>query len=72
VERRLNQSLRYFGVGTMIPSDDDSTSNAGKSSSEEDSRRLRRACYGILQIKMRADAAQWLSKNLATKWFNVP
>ena len=36
VERKLNQSLRYFGIETMIASDDDWTTDDGESSSEED------------------------------------
>lgn len=35
MEKRLNQSLRYLGVETMIPSDDDSATDDGESSSVE-------------------------------------
>jgi hypothetical protein len=71
VERKLNQSLRYFGVETMITSDDDWTSDDGESSSEEDFSPYEASPPQGPSNRDGSDTEKLFSKNAVAKWFEL-
>jgi hypothetical protein len=71
VERKLNQSLRYFGIETMIASDDDWTSDDGESSSEEDFSSYEASPPQGPSNRDESDTEKLFSKNAVAKWFEL-
>ena len=70
VERKLNQSLRYYGIETMIASDDDSTTD-GESSSEEDFLSYEASPPQEPSNRDESDTKKLFSKSAVAKWFEL-
>lgn len=74
-ERRLNQALRYFGVETMVPSDDDSNddcaSEDGESLSDEDLLTSEPSPLMDPSNQREAGTGVFFPKNAVAAWFKL-
>lgn len=72
VERRFNESLRYFGVETMIPSnDDDWETEDGQSSSEGDLLSSKASPLRDHSFQDESETKEGFSKNAVAAWFKL-
>lgn len=73
MERKLNQSLRYFGVETMITSDDDDDweTEDENSSSEEDPLSSEGSPLRDHSKREDSDTKEGFSKKTVAEWFKL-
>ncbi|KAL5353014.1 hypothetical protein ACLOAV_001043 [Pseudogymnoascus australis] len=71
VEKKLNQSLRYYGIETGVVSDDDWTSDDGNILSEEDIPSYEASPRQGPANRDESDTGNLFSKNVAAKWFEL-
>lgn len=71
MERRFNESLRYFGVETMVPSEDDWATEDGESLSEEDLSSSEASPLRGPSNLDGSDIKEGLSKNAVATWFQL-
>lgn len=71
MKRRLNKSLRYFGVETMVASDDDWETEHGESSSEEDLSSSEASLQRDPSNQHKSSTREGFSKDAVAAWFNL-
>ncbi len=69
IERRLNKALRYFGIETMVPSDDNWATENGESSSEDDLTFSEASSLQDPSNQHKSDTEEVFSKNSVAAWF---